>query len=96
MLTRTEIMEKLKHQKAALRQFGVKRLGLFGSYSRGEALAASDMDFVVEFDRKSFDSYMDLKFFLEGLFQNPVDLVLADNIKPRLKQSIARDVQYVS
>jgi hypothetical protein len=94
MLTQLEILEKLKNQKDNLRRFGVKRLGFFGSYSRGEASATSDMDFVVEFDRKSFDSYMDLKFFLEGLFQNRVDLVLADSIKPRLRQNIAREVQY--
>ena len=94
MQTQLEILEKLKNQKDNLRRFGVKRLGFFGSYSRGEASATSDMDFVVEFDRKSFDSYMDLKFFLEGLFQNRVDLVLADSIKPRLRQNIAREVQY--
>ncbi len=94
MLTQDEILEKLKDQKTALRRFGVKKLGLFGSYSRGEASLASDMDFVVELDRKSFDSYMDLKFFLEGLFQNDVDLVLEDSIKPRLRQSIAGEIRY--
>lgn len=94
MLTQNEILEKLKGQNEALRGFGVKRLGLFGSYSRGEATVTSDMDFVVEFDQKTFDSYMDLKFFLEGLFQNNVDLVLTDSIKPRMRQNIAQEVQY--
>jgi predicted nucleotidyltransferase len=95
MLTQIEIIEKLNSQDEALRRLGVKRLGLFGSFSRDEASATSDMDFVVEFERKTFDSYMDLKFFLEGLFQRGVDLVLEDGIKPRLRQSISCEVRYV-
>jgi len=46
---------------------------------------------VVEFEKKSFDSYMDLKLFLEELFDRPVDLVLADAIKPRLRAAILRE-----
>ena len=46
------------------------------------------MDFIVEFEKKSFDSYMDLKLFLEELFHRPVDLVLADGIKPKLRTEI--------
>ena len=39
---------------------------------------------------------MGLKFFLEDLLQRPVDLVLADTVKPRLKPIIAREVVYAS
>jgi predicted nucleotidyltransferase len=42
----------------------------------------------------TFDHYMDLKFYLEGLFGSSVDLVLADTIKPRLKPYIDRDLIY--
>jgi predicted nucleotidyltransferase len=65
-----------------------RSLSLFGSFARGDETAKSDLDFVVEFERKSFDSYMDLKFFLEELFDRRVDLVLADGIKPRLRAAI--------
>jgi uncharacterized protein len=57
-------------------------------HARGVATANSDLDFVVEFERKSFDNYMDLKIFLEGLFGCRVDLVLADAIKPKLRAAI--------
>ena len=46
---------------------------------------------MVELEKKSFDSYMDLKFFLEELFDRPVDLVLADGIRPRLRAAILRE-----
>jgi len=39
----------------------------------------------------SFSGYMDLKFFLEDLFGRPVDLVLADGIKPRLRKAILQE-----
>lgn len=47
-----------------VRRLGVRRLGLFGSTARGEAGPDSDLDFLVELDRKSFDAYMGLKLFL--------------------------------
>ncbi len=61
---------------------------MFGSAARNEASDTSDLDFLVEFDRKSFDNYMDLKFFLEDLLGRPVDLVLKEAIKPRLREPI--------
>ncbi|MFQ5780671.1 MAG: nucleotidyltransferase family protein [Nitrospiria bacterium] len=43
-------------------------MDLFGSAARGEGRKTSDLDFVVEFEKKSFDSYTDLEAFLEELF----------------------------
>ena len=48
----------------------------------------SDLDFVVEFEQKSFDAYMDLKAYLEELLGRRVDLVVAEAIKPRLRDTI--------
>jgi predicted nucleotidyltransferase len=86
-----EILRTLGANEAKIKAFGVRSLSLFGSYVRGENAIASDLDFVVEFEKKSFDSYMDLKFLLEALFDRPVDLVLADSIKPRLRDAILRE-----
>lgn len=94
MLTRRKILSSLAANREAVRGFGVKKLGVFGSYARGQARKNSDMDFVVQFEKKSFDAYMDLKFFLEDLFHAKVDLVLADRIKPRLRQNILRETRY--
>jgi len=86
--SREQILETLEENREAIRSYGVRSLGLFGSYARGEGTANSDLDFIVEFERKSFDAYMDLKAFLEELFGCRVDLVLADAIKPRLRGAI--------
>jgi len=86
--TTPEILRTLEANTAAIRRYGVRSLALFGSAVRGTARPDSDLDFVVEFDRKSFDAYMDLKAFLEHLFGCRVDLVLADAIKPKLRGAI--------
>jgi uncharacterized protein len=88
MEQRDEILEILSKNRDAIRGYGVRSLALFGSFARGEASAASDLDFIVEFEKKTFDGYMDLKAYLEGLFGRKVDLVLADAIKPRLRSGI--------
>jgi predicted nucleotidyltransferase len=92
--SREEILNVLKEQRERIRGYGVKRLGLFGSSARGTATESSDIDFVVEFDRKSFDAYMDLKLFLEELLGYRVDLVIADVIKPRLRRIILEEAVY--
>lgn len=86
-----EILATLCANEARIKSLGVTELSLFGSSVRGEDTSASDLDFIVEFEKKSFDSYMDLKLFLEELFDRSVDLVLADGIKPRLRATILRE-----
>jgi len=96
LMTREDIMDLLRENKESLERFGVRRLALFGSRAREDAQPGSDLDFIVEFEKKSFDAYMDLKFFLEELFGASVDLVLTNTIKPRLRDRIleeAVDVQ---
>jgi predicted nucleotidyltransferase len=90
------VLETLEEEGQALRRLGVRRLGLFGSIARDESREASDLDFVVELDEKTFDRYMDLKLFLENLFACSVDLVLADSIKPRLRSTILDEAVYAA
>jgi uncharacterized protein len=87
-MAREEILKILGQNREAIRGFGVRGLALFGSAARGEVGPASDLDFVVDFEKKSFDSYMDLKAFLEHLFGRKVDLVVSEAIKPRLRSII--------
>ncbi len=90
-LSTQEILRLLEQNAPAIRQYGARSLGLFGSGARGTAQEDSDLDFVVEFETKSFDAYMDLKAFLERLFGCQVDLVLRDTIKPRLRETILKE-----
>lgn len=90
-----DIMQKLAAVRPELDgRFTVKRIGVFGSIARGESRPDSDVDIVVELGEPTFDHYMDLKFFLEEILQRPVDLVLADTVKPRLKPVIERETVY--
>ncbi len=56
----------------------------------------SDIDVLVEFNKleKSFDNYMELKFYLEKLFHRRVDLVIREALKPRIRQHILKEVIY--
>jgi predicted nucleotidyltransferase len=93
-VNREEILSKLEENREIIRSFGVLRLGIFGSYARGEQQKASDMDFLVEFEDATLQRYLDLKEFLEQLFHCPVDLVFMDTLKPRLKPIILNEVVY--
>lgn len=88
---RDQVLHILGKQREALRAYGVRKLRLFGSIARDEAGEGSDLDFVVDFEKKTFDAYMDLKEFLENLFGCRVDLVLSNAIKPRLRPFILKD-----
>ncbi len=91
-LNREQVVSTLLENREAIRRFGVERLGLFGSCARGDNPAPNDLDFLVELKARSFDAYMDLKFFLEDLFDCPVDLVLEHTIKPRLRPQIMKEL----
>ena len=86
----------LEKNTDTIRGFGVRRLGLFGSFAKGEASDMSDIDFLVEFERKTFDAYMELKDYLERLFNCRVDLVIEDALKPRLRLKILSEVIHAS
>ncbi len=74
--TAGKILRLLEQHHSELAYFGVQKIGLFGSYRRGDPTGESDMDFLVVLDKPSFDSYMGVKIFLEDLFGCKVDLVL--------------------
>ena len=92
-----DVLRNLEHEKGPLKRvYGVKSLGVFGSWARGEATAASDLDLLVEFDALSFDRYMDLKFHIEDLLHVRVDLVLKESLKPALRDRILKEVRDVA
>lgn len=86
----------IRREGEALRGFGVRRIGIFGSAARGEDTEKSDVDVLVEFDRKTFDNYMGVKLLLEERFGRRVDLVVMDALKPALKDDVLREVRYAA
>jgi len=92
------VMEILRSHKDEMRKkFGVCVLGIFGSYVRGEETDESDIDILVDFasEYRTFDNYMDVKFYLEDLLETRVDLIMKTALKPRIRPYVLEEVVYV-
>jgi predicted nucleotidyltransferase len=94
-----DFVERRSAELAALcRQYGVRRLDLFGS-ATGDAFdpACSDLDFLVEFDANAaglFDRYFGLKNALEAIYGRSVDLVTAGALRnPYFIEAVANTRQ---
>ncbi|MBN1508380.1 MAG: nucleotidyltransferase family protein [Sedimentisphaerales bacterium] len=96
--TKNEIVETIRRNQSQIRVLGVRRLGLFGSFVRGEQRADSDVDLLVEFQEgeKTFDHFIQLSFLLEDLLGRRVELVTPDALSPHIGPYILREVEYVS
>lgn len=93
-----EIERKLEEKRAYIKErFHISEIGVFGSFIRGEQTAGSDIDILVEFEKghKDFFNYMRLKYYLEELLGREVDLVMKNAVKPRLRERIFSEVEYV-
>jgi predicted nucleotidyltransferase len=88
------IIKLLEQHSDKLRDLGVLKIGLFGSQGRGEARPDSDIDVLVTLADDRFNTYADLKIYLEELLDHEVDLVVEDALKPRLRPYILNEVQY--
>ncbi len=96
--TRDELLEVLKSCRAGLTdRFGVIDLAVFGSYAKELQKKRSDVDILVELDKshKTFDNYMELKFYLSRAIGGKVDLVLKDSVREELKTRIFREAVHV-
>lgn len=87
------ILRVLEENKPILQSLSVKRIGLFGSFSKNRANAKSDLDFLVSFENPTFDNYMETKFLLERLFERKIDLVTEPSLKPDL-QFVKKEALY--
>lgn len=95
---KTEISSFLKLNEKHLMEYGVKKIGLFGSYVRNMQNAQSDIDLLVEFepDKLNYSNFINLAFFLEDNLESKVDLVTLDSLSPYIGPNILKEVEYVS
>lgn len=93
--TAESVLTFLSDHRDELLRLGVNRIGLFGSYVRGEEHTESDMDFLFAMQNMTFASWMDLWNFLEDSFGCTVDLVPEKDLRPELRSRILAEVQYV-
>ena len=95
MLTKDEILSKLRELKPTLnKEFAVKEIGLFGSFSDGSYTSESDIDLLVEFEKPIGWKFFSLEIYLEKKFGRKIDLVTKNALKDRIKESILKDINY--
>ncbi|MBL7169630.1 MAG: nucleotidyltransferase family protein [Candidatus Aenigmarchaeota archaeon] len=86
-------VEEIKRRiSPILKRYGVKKVGLFGSYVRGEMKEDSDIDMLVEIEKPiSLLDFIGLKLEIEEALKRKVDLVEYNTIKPLLKERILNE-----
>jgi len=94
-----EIRKILKtHEKELKEKYGIKKIGIFGSYLRREANEESDIDILVELDptlKISLLDFVELENYLSDLLGIKVDLVEKSTLKPRIGKHILSEVVYI-
>jgi len=84
------------HKQDMQERYGVIRIGLFGSYARGESIADSDIDIAVELEKPDLFYLIGIKQTIEDEFGGKVDVVrMRDNMNSLLKSRIQKDIIYV-
>jgi predicted nucleotidyltransferase len=93
-LTVEKIFGILREHADVLKKLSVKKIGLFGSYVRGEQRRRSDIDFLVELEKPTFDNFMELVFSLEKYLGRKVDLITQGNISPYIRPYVEKEVMW--
>jgi predicted nucleotidyltransferase len=96
MISKNDILLKLKELKPVLnKEFAVKEIGLFGSFSDETNNEGSDIDLIVEFERPIGWKFFSLELYLENIFNQKIDLVTKNSLKEQIRDSILKQVSYV-
>ncbi len=99
-MTREKVIEILRKELSYLvSEYGVKKIGLFGSYAKGTPAKGSDIDILVEFDRPIGLKFMEFAEYLEGLLGTRIDILTPAGIESirieRVARSITESIVYV-
>ena len=93
-LTREAVLRRLRESRPQLTaQFGVQRLGLFGSFARETAQESSDIDLIVELQRPLGLKFMELVEYLERLLGRKVDVLTPAGLRGIRLPEVARQIE---
>jgi len=95
--TKELIFKRILGEKKQLSFYGVKNIGLFGSFVRGDHTPLSDIDILVEFtpEKHNFDNFMEVSFLLEEILGRKVELITPESLSPHIGPHILREVERV-
>ncbi|MFN3756691.1 MAG: nucleotidyltransferase family protein [Flavobacterium sp.] len=77
------------------KDYAVKEIGLFGSYSDNSNTEESDIDILVELEKPIGWKFFTLELFLEHVFNKKIDLVTKNALKEQIKDQILKQVHFV-
>lgn len=95
----TDIVVEIFKHRQEIKSFGVKQLGLFGSFAKDlDIHEDSDVDFLIEFEKggKTYDNFIGLSFFLEDILGRKVEIVTPQSLSKYIGPHILREVQNIS
>lgn len=98
MLTKSKLLQILQEKKELLAQYGVKHIGLFGSYSKNLQQQDSDIDILIDFysDQETFDNLMAINDILENTFRGyKVEIVTKNGLSKYIGSYILNETEYV-
>jgi predicted nucleotidyltransferase len=95
---KTSLIQQLSGNGDDIRAFGVKKLGIFGSFAKDKNIKDnSDVDFLVEFEpeKKTYDNFINLSFYLEDLLGRKIELVTPQSLSKHIGPYILNEVENV-
>jgi predicted nucleotidyltransferase len=92
-LTRQGILRALRRNDEVLQKHAVRRIALFGSYATGRHNRKSDLDFLVDFERPTYDNFLGLSKDLERLFGRKVDILTPQGLESIRVKSVAGSIR---
>ena len=95
--TKNAIVRRIQKERERLAFLGVRSIGLFGSFARGDEASLSDVDILVEFipEKHTFDNFMEVAFLLEKILGRKVELVTPEALSPHIGPHILRELERV-
>lgn len=98
MLSKKHIKDEISSHSMLIRQYGISKIGLFGSFTRHEQGDGSDIDILIDFqqDKETFDNFMAVCDLLETIFKGyKVEVVTTGGLSPYIGPHILNSVEYV-
>ncbi|HMQ62007.1 MAG TPA: nucleotidyltransferase family protein [Flavilitoribacter sp.] len=98
MLTKKNIEDLIKGNSLQIKNYGISKIGLFGSFARQAQHQASDIDILIDFEegKETFDNFMAVCLLLDQLFKDyKVEVVTTKGLSPYIGPHILNSVEYV-
>ena len=97
VISTNDVLKAITANRNDISKLGIVKVGLFGSFSRGDQTRESDIDLLVEFgkNKKNFKNYMGFVKLTESLFGRGVEVVTLESLSPHIAPYIKKEVKYV-